>query len=235
MADVALQSALAALGSVGSILDGLTEEQLGQVLDGAVAMLVAAGAIVFPTMDGRPHVGVLLNGVVRSYLGSADGRQFTIRYSRQGALLGTRSLVSGDHAPVRVQAMTDCRVLEINRNALLQLAHQDVHVAGLLIDELSERIRDLYFTVADTAFGTLRQQIARHLLLLGEEQANGERHADLTQQQLAYAVGTTREVVARSLRQLRTDGVIRTEKGRIVVLEPERLAGLLGSWRAAAG
>lgn len=234
MADLALQSAIAALGSVGSLLDSLTEEQLNQVLDGAVALLVAAGTVVFPPSDGRPHVGVLLSGLARSYLSSADGRQFTIRYARQGSLLGTRSLVSGDHAPVRVQAITTCRVLEINRNALLRLAHEDVHVAGLLIDELSERIRDLYFTVADSAFGSLRQQIARHLLLLGEERGNGERHAEVTQQQLAYAVGTTREVVARTLRALRSDGIVRTEKGRIVVLDPERLSGLLGAWRSVA-
>jgi CRP/FNR family cyclic AMP-dependent transcriptional regulator len=234
VADVAVQAAIAALGSVGSLLDGLSADQLAQVLDGAAVLPIAAGGIVFPPFDGRPHVGILLSGVARAYLSSADGRQFTIRYARQGSLLGTRSLVSGDHAPIRVQALSTCRVLEINRNALLRLAHQDVQVAGLLIDELSERVRDLYFTVADSAFGSLRQQIARHLLLLGEESSNGERHANVTQQQLAYAVGTTREVVARTLRLMRNEGIVRTEKGRIVVLDAERLTGLLGSWRSAA-
>jgi CRP/FNR family transcriptional regulator, cyclic AMP receptor protein len=234
MADLMLQNAIAVLNSVGSLLDNLTDDQMSQVVDGAIAYLVAAGDAVFPAVDSRPHIGILLSGIARTYLSSEDGRQFTIRYARRGALIGTRSLVSGDAAPVRIQALTECDVVEINRNALLRLAHEDVNVAGLLIDELSERIRDLYFTVADSAFGSLRQQIARHLMLLGEETDEGERRADVTQQQLADAVGTTREVVARTLGGFRTDGLVRTEKGRIVLLDPERLSGLLGSWRSVA-
>jgi CRP/FNR family cyclic AMP-dependent transcriptional regulator len=36
-------------------------------------------------------------------------------------------------------------------------------------------------------------------------------------------VGTVREVVVRVLRELRRDGVVRTERDRIVILDPARL------------
>jgi CRP/FNR family transcriptional regulator, cyclic AMP receptor protein len=36
-------------------------------------------------------------------------------------------------------------------------------------------------------------------------------------------VGTVREVVVRILRDLRQDGVVQTERDRIVLLEPARL------------
>ena len=45
----------------------------------------------------------------------------------------------------------------------------------------------------------------------------------VSQQELAEAVGTVREVVVRVLRDLRTAGVVRTERGLIVVLDPARL------------
>jgi CRP/FNR family transcriptional regulator len=45
----------------------------------------------------------------------------------------------------------------------------------------------------------------------------------VTQQELADAVGTAREVVVRVLRELRRDGVVRTERGYIVILDPARL------------
>jgi DNA-binding IscR family transcriptional regulator len=41
----------------------------------------------------------------------------------------------------------------------------------------------------------------------------------VTVQELAEAIGSVREVVARTLRQLRMDGVIRTGPGGIVVLD----------------
>jgi CRP/FNR family transcriptional regulator len=40
---------------------------------------------------------------------------------------------------------------------------------------------------------------------------------------LAGAVGTAREVVVRTLRELRRDRLVETRRGGITVLEPERL------------
>jgi len=47
----------------------------------------------------------------------------------------------------------------------------------------------------------------------------------ITQQQLADAVGSVREVVARTLRELRMDGLISVGRARITILDPKRLAG----------
>jgi CRP/FNR family transcriptional regulator, cyclic AMP receptor protein len=75
--------------------------------------------------------------------------------------------------------------------------------------------------------------VARHLLDLasarvGEPPASDHRAGrelivQVSQQDLANAVGTVREVVVRVLRELRQDGVVRTERDRIVLLEPARL------------
>jgi CRP/FNR family transcriptional regulator len=45
----------------------------------------------------------------------------------------------------------------------------------------------------------------------------------VSQRELADAVGTVREVVVRVLRELRRDGVVRTERDHIVILDPARL------------
>jgi len=45
----------------------------------------------------------------------------------------------------------------------------------------------------------------------------------ITQQDLAAAAGTVREVVVRTLRQLRESGAVRTERDRIIILDPARL------------
>jgi CRP/FNR family cyclic AMP-dependent transcriptional regulator len=45
----------------------------------------------------------------------------------------------------------------------------------------------------------------------------------VTQQELADAVGTVREVVVGVPRELRQEGVVRTERDRIVVTDADRL------------
>jgi CRP/FNR family transcriptional regulator len=56
--------------------------------------------------------------------------------------------------------------------------------------------------------------------------------APITQQGLADCVGTVREVVARVLRDFRTEGLVSTAEGRIDILDPNGLAAVVG--RSAA-
>ena len=46
-----------------------------------------------------------------------------------------------------------------------------------------------------------------------------------TQQDLANAIGSVREVVARAIEELRSDGLIERTKAGIRVLDPHRLEG----------
>ena len=54
--------------------------------------------------------------------------------------------------------------------------------------------------------------------------AAGELHVLVSQRDLADAVGTVREVVVRVLREFRAEGLIRTERDRIIIADPVQLA-----------
>lgn len=47
--------------------------------------------------------------------------------------------------------------------------------------------------------------------------------AAITQQELADAVGTVREVIVRTLRDLRREGLLQTDRTGIVIADAERL------------
>lgn len=78
---------------------------------------------------------------------------------------------------------------------------------------------------AVNAFGSVRQRVAVHLLDLASDgqRPQGPLVAHVSQQELANAAGSVREVVARARRDLRVAGVVATEADRIVILDPERL------------
>ena len=54
--------------------------------------------------------------------------------------------------------------------------------------------------------------------------AHGELHVLVSQRELADAVGTVREVVVRVLREFRAEELIRTERDRIVIVDPVQLS-----------
>ena len=56
-----------------------------------------------------------------------------------------------------------------------------------------------------------------------EQRPQGPLVARVSQQELADAAGSVREVVARALRDLRLAGVVATSPDHIVILDPARL------------
>ncbi|MEJ2597026.1 MAG: helix-turn-helix domain-containing protein [Anaerolineales bacterium] len=97
-------------------------------------------------------------------------------------------------------------------------------VGWLFAQEVTRRLYDTLEALAGNAFGSLQQRVARHLLDLAAARQQGQGLlVQLTQQELADAVGSVRPVVARILRDLRIEGVISTSSDGILILKPEEL------------
>jgi hypothetical protein len=84
----------------------------------------------------------------------------------------------------------------------------------------------LWNQLADTAFASVPQRVARHLLELAatRQESGGVLVARVSQQELADLVGSVREVVSRALRDLREDHIVAVARSGITVLDASRLA-----------
>ncbi len=207
----------------------LPSEVLDELLSAAVRSKIPAGSIAHRALDGEEYIELVVTGVVRVFVTAPDGRTMTIRYCRSGELLGAMSLFSPEFSePATKQALVDTELLMMSPPKVRELAQRDLSVALALLVELSERARNFVNEIPGTAFATVRQRVARQLLDLAstdqhDRDPNEEFAVRITQQGLADAVGTVREVVVRALRQLRDAGVVRTERDRIVLLDPAQL------------
>jgi CRP/FNR family transcriptional regulator len=127
--------------------------------------------------------------------------------------------------PASIQSVTDAGFVALRPSTVRRLAENDPRVARALVEELSERVLSFIAEIPGGAFTTVRQRVARHLLdLASASQTGPELVACISQQALADAVGTVREVVVRALRELRHDGLVRTTRDGVVVLQAEELA-----------
>lgn len=185
-----------------------------------------------------PYLDLLVDGFLRVYVAAPDGRTLTVRYLRRGDLGGVVSLFTPDYAlAASMQALVDSDVVTFDASLVIDLAERDLTVARALITELSERVVNFVAEIPGSAFSTVRQRVARHLLDLASEQHQGGRLvARISQQALADATGSVREVVVRVLRDLREEGVIETGRGGIEVLIPDRLiVEQYPTWRSRDG
>lgn len=209
-----------------SHLRSLPDTVADRLTAGARRLRVDAGSIVHREGDGTAHLDLVVSGLVRVFVTALDGRTMTVRYVRSGGLLGAVSLFASPFVlPATIQAVTDADLLRLDPLAVRHAADTDVRVARALIDELSDRVLAFIPEIPGSAFASVRQRVARHLLDLASDSSTcGVLLAGVGQQELADAVGTVREVVVRALRQLRQAGLIRTGRDGVAVLDPERLA-----------
>ena len=208
-----------------SFLAGLPPEALDRVLAEATRLEIPAGTTLYGATEQAQGV-LVVGGLMRLYLASAEGRQVTVRYARPGDVVGTAALVGGP-SPANAQALTDMRLLTLRLRTLHELGRDDARVAWAIAEEVTRRLYDTLEVVAGTTFGTVRQRVARHLLDLAAAaaacQAGTALVAPVSQQALADAVGSVREVVARALRQLRDEGLVETGPHGIALLDPAAL------------
>jgi len=172
---------------------------------------------------------ILVSGALRYFLADPDGRQVTIRYVGPGGLVGT---VIPEESDTRgsVEVLTDSVLLHLNAKNLWSLTATRPEMAEALLNESVSRMRAAYRALRSRAFSTVPERVARDIIdrtaIAGPLRAGA--NVEVTQQALADAVGSVREVVARALAQLRREGMITSTRSRITILDPVALRRAAG-------
>ncbi len=161
-----------------------------------------------------PGLFFVLRGRVRLSCTAPDGREQVLAMVGPGENFNTVSIFDGQPNLATARAMSPVECLLIVRQDLFALlqAHPDLALAMLSI--MASQLRELVGLVEDLSFRSVRARLARQLLI---EAAEGM--AELTHQELAERTGTVREIAGRALRRLAQEGLVRLERGRVIVLD----------------
>ncbi len=152
-----------------------------------------------------------------------------------GDMFGELSLVDGGTRSTTATTLTRASLLRVPGPELHDLVEVRHDVALALLGRLSERLRRSDNTTAHFVVGDVPSRLAFILLDLAErfgqvDPATGHlvvRH-DLTQQELAEAVGSSRETVNKALTDFTQRGWITARPKSVVILSRERLRGRAG-------
>src|SRR5258708_6449883 len=192
-----------------------------ELIRGGRRVTYARGATISRYGEGRP--GVVLDGVIRCYLTAWDGREMTLKYVRPGDFVGIVALFVDEMPSITQQALETTTVLYFDQPPFERALGSDVALVRVVAEQLARGFVTSSDTAEELAFGTVRQRVAGQLLRLSSLCKDRVLVARVTQQQLADAVGSVRQVVARAIAELRDAGVIRTSPGKIVILDQAAL------------
>jgi CRP-like cAMP-binding protein len=221
---VSLEEKLAVLR--GNIyFDGLDQAALEQVAAQTQLREAERGEVFFWEGESCAGLHIIQQGGVKLYRLSPQGRQYIVRILQEGDTCNEVPTFDGGTNPVNVEALETCRVWVVQPEVVRGLLRSHPDFAQKVIDNLSQNLRHLVRMASEMAFFQVTHRLAR--LISRQPPAAGAR---LTQDQLAAQLGTVREVVARSLRELERSGAIQVKNRRIQVADPEVLDQWAQTW-----
>lgn len=165
-------------------------------------------------------------GAVKVFKTSADGKEQIFDIIRPGESFNDVAVLSGSLNLVSAEAMSAVILNAIKKNDMEVVLREHPQMALNVIQVLSRRVQELVSLVEDFSFRRVTGRVAKMLLEYAGDGV-GERPR-LTQQEMAGMIGTVREMVGRSLKNLEAEGAIRMERNRVVITDQKALREMAG-------
>ena len=191
------------------------------------------GAIINSPGNIDRYVYYVLEGRVKIYDLSACGREIVFRTCGPKSFFGIAEIFGRYERQVFAEATRPTKVLCIDKPAFELLIKANPAVALLVIRVLGNRIRQAHRSIKSFVFCDARSRMAQLLLKLAE--MDGERHTGgavaiktrLTHQAMADMIGAIRQTASEIINDLKKQGYIKTDRGRIIILDRTGLEGLI--------
>lgn len=176
---------------------------------------------------------VVGGGRLRVFTYTPDGVEATLYFLAPGetCVLALNCLFNDLRYPAWVEAEAATRVALIPGAAYRTLFQQESAIQDLTVRTLSTLVFRLMDELEQIHSCTLEQRLASFVL----QHASADGRLPMTQQAIASHLGTTREVVARLLRDLVEGGGIETGRCLIRVRDSEALGQRVRAGRRASG
>src|SRR5436305_348323 len=147
--------------------------------------------------------------------------------SRSRSSTASRSSALATRRPA--EALTEGELLALPANDVRSLLARHPEISLKLVAGLVRRLRAANVRLSRQSFQTVPSRVAGILAQLSREGQDGDGDPEeevtinMNQTDLAQLAGTSRESVSRFLAELERAGVVRSGRGRVTVLEPEKL------------
>lgn len=210
----------------------LEQEDRAALLAIGRSLSYPARSVILRQDEPSTHVLLLLHGWTKVTALAANGYEALLALRGPGDIIGEGAALSRGQRSATVTALEPVETVVIDRSRFMAFLSASPAVALQLLSLTTDRQRSTDRRRVEWAALTVRERLA--VLLLELVRTHGSRTDEgieltigLSQQEFAGSVGSSREAVARFLKELRARQVVATRRRRIVVLRPDVLRRMI--------
>ncbi len=203
----------------------LTPEQLARVAQESSEATVDTGAYICRKGEAVDSWLGVLDGLVKMMISTPDGRTSTFTGIPAGGWFGEGSLLKTEPRRYDVVALRQTRVVRVPRRTFEWLLNTSIPFNRFLLVQLNERLGQFIGMLETQRLHGPDGRVARCVAQLFNPilYPGIDRKLEVSQEEIGYLSGISRQRVNLALRKLQQAGLLKVEYGAIVI---EDLDGL---------
>lgn len=206
------------------LFSGLSEEELDTIAGITVVKKFSRGESVFFEGDEADGFYMVLEGRVKIYKMSLEGKEQILHFFGPGEPIGEVPVFHGQPFPANAMALVNTQLLFFPRREFVDLVTANPSLALNMLAMLSLRLRRFAGQIESLSLKEVPGRLAAYLLYLSEEQGSESRVTlDIPKGQLASLLGTIPETLSRIFARMSEEGLIRVEGRDIYIRDLEGL------------
>lgn len=209
------------------LFNGLPDDQLEAIKKIAIEKQINKGEIVVSEGDEGKGFFVIIEGRVKVFKVSAEGKEQILHIFGPGQPFGEVPVFAGQRFPANAQAIDKARVLFFPRVAIVDLITANPSLALNMLAEMSKKLRLFAVQIENLSLKEMPARLASYLIHLADEQGEEESvNLKISKGQLASILGTIPETLSRIFAKLSGNNLIRVEGKKITLLDRNGLEDL---------
>jgi len=171
--------------------------------------------------ESRDGCFMVLQGLLRVFISSQSGREFTLFEVGPGNGCGLLPYESPVH-PL-VEALQDTLYYYVPLQMMGKMIAALPQWSDFFQFSVTGNLQTIVDNIESAFFSPLSSSVAHTLLTLCDTE---DDRVKITHEEIANHIGTTREMVTREIRKLKADGLIKSGRGSITILDRDGLRNL---------
>jgi CRP-like cAMP-binding protein len=211
----------------------LDDTEMDAMAQAAPMKTYGPGDLIYTPHQPLETLFILKKGRIRIFRVSPDGRALTTAIIEPGTIFGEMVIVGQQMHDNFAEALDGVVVCVMTKADVQRLLLGDARIAARISEILGRRLGELEQRLSDTFFKSVPERIAGTLVTLASAHSSRAlgrgTQIKLTHEQVAALAGTSRETTTKILGEYADQGLVSLGRGRINLLDLDRLRQVSGS------
>lgn len=221
--------------STSTVFSSLNQREIAQVSEMAIERKYARGEFIVVTGEDWPYLFLVAEGVVQAVKESIEGRSLIVATFEAGEIFwGYTFFHPNSPSIISIEAKQPTRLYVWPSGRLIPFLKQRGEVTWELCCLMVERMQRASSILGEMAFQPVAGRLARLLIENFEKSSRDRTERDLTLDEMAARIGTTREMVCRLLYRFSDENLIKVTRTEFHLTDRFRLMQLAEGERQEA-